>query len=297
MHVDFLIIGQGLAGSLLALYLNKKKQLVVIVDDATINSASLVAAGIINPVTGKRLVKSWQVDACLPAAKQCYLALEQQFKNPIFHSLPIYRLFQNEQEIELWQLRSSETGYADYLGDRLPPQGSSGIESSLGGFLIKGSGYINTALLLQQLREHYATHNQYIDASFHYDDMQIKPAAVQWRDIEANTVVFCEGFAATQNPWFSWLPMQPVQGEILTLKVSGSLPDKIISAGKWLLPIGNNQMKVGATYQWRPLDQKPTSQGRAQLLRAFQHLLPELTVVDVLQHSVGVRPASLDKNP
>ena len=185
MNVDFLIIGQGLAGSLLAWYLIQKKQSVVIVDDASIDSASLAAAGIINPVTGKRLVKSWQVDACLPAAKQCYLTLQQQFRTPIFHSLPVYRLFQNEQDIELWQLRSSENAYADYLGDRLPPQGSSGLENPLGGFLIKGSGYINTALLLQQLREHYAAHNQYIDARFLYYELQIKTAAVEWREIES----------------------------------------------------------------------------------------------------------------
>ncbi|HBA65740.1 MAG TPA: FAD-dependent oxidoreductase, partial [Methylococcaceae bacterium] len=57
MDIDFLIVGQGLAGSLLAFELIQRNAQVMVVDDGREN-ASEVAAGLINPVTGIRLVKS-----------------------------------------------------------------------------------------------------------------------------------------------------------------------------------------------------------------------------------------------
>ncbi|MEY3190936.1 MAG: hypothetical protein RIS10_1053, partial [Pseudomonadota bacterium] len=78
MTIDFLIIGQGLAGSLLAWELINRGCNVIIVDNGKEN-ASQIAAGLINPVTGMRFVKSTNVDDLLPTAKQCYAQLDTIF--------------------------------------------------------------------------------------------------------------------------------------------------------------------------------------------------------------------------
>ena len=56
--VDFMIAGQGLAGSLLAYSLLKYNATVKIVDPQLLVTSSIVAAGIMHPITGRRLVKS-----------------------------------------------------------------------------------------------------------------------------------------------------------------------------------------------------------------------------------------------
>src|SRR4249920_1667894 len=72
MKVDVLIIGQGICGTFLSYYLQKEGKSFLIIDDNNSNSSSKIAAGIINPVTGRRLVTVWMVDDVLPFAWKAY---------------------------------------------------------------------------------------------------------------------------------------------------------------------------------------------------------------------------------
>jgi glycine oxidase len=72
MKYDYLIVGQGIAGSTLAYMLRKKGKQVFIIDKFSPNSSSQVAAGLVNPITGRRIVKSWLADTALPFAFQFY---------------------------------------------------------------------------------------------------------------------------------------------------------------------------------------------------------------------------------
>ena len=74
---DYIIVGQGLAGSILALTLLKKGKSVVVIDNATQNTASKIAAGLYNPVVFKRLVKSWLADDLLPYMDEFYPEMEK----------------------------------------------------------------------------------------------------------------------------------------------------------------------------------------------------------------------------
>lgn len=60
---DYLIVGQGIAGTLLTHFLLKKNKKFLVADLYNPNSASSVAAGLFNPVTGRRLVKTWKADS------------------------------------------------------------------------------------------------------------------------------------------------------------------------------------------------------------------------------------------
>ena len=54
---DFLIIGQGIAGTLLAEELLANQQSVFIIDKYHPNSSSNIATGIVNTITGRKLVQ------------------------------------------------------------------------------------------------------------------------------------------------------------------------------------------------------------------------------------------------
>ena len=62
MQVDTLIIGQGLCGSFLSWNLLKAGQRVMVVDRANPYTATKVASGVINPVTGRRIVRTWEIE-------------------------------------------------------------------------------------------------------------------------------------------------------------------------------------------------------------------------------------------
>ena len=93
MAPDVLILGQGLAGTLLAWECEQAGLTFRIADPGHAGAASVVAAGVVNPVTGLRLVKSWRIEALLPAAREAYRGLEAALGVPLWREMRIRRIF------------------------------------------------------------------------------------------------------------------------------------------------------------------------------------------------------------
>jgi 2-polyprenyl-6-methoxyphenol hydroxylase-like FAD-dependent oxidoreductase len=96
MQIDILIIGQGICGTMLSWFLNKAGKSFLVIDDNNANTPSKVAAGIINPVTGRRFVYSWMIDTVMPFAAETYneigiffnqKIIEQKASSIFFHLL------------------------------------------------------------------------------------------------------------------------------------------------------------------------------------------------------------------
>jgi glycine/D-amino acid oxidase-like deaminating enzyme len=98
MRPDILIVGQGLAGSLLAWELECAGISFVIADRGHSTAATLAAAGIINPITGRRLAKSWRIDVFHPFARATYRALERALGVTLWREMRVRRFFADERE-------------------------------------------------------------------------------------------------------------------------------------------------------------------------------------------------------
>lgn len=296
MHIDFLIIGQGLAGSLLAWELMQRGGKVVIVDDGKEN-ASQVAAGLINPVTGMRLVKSSEIDTLLPAAKQTYRQLADFFRQDFYLEKPMLRLFRSDAEYRAARKRLNDLSYQAYLGDMAAAQAKFDHFVAPHGFWEqKQTGYLLTRPLLACLKDFFIAHNSYRNCDFNADDIQFAPV-LRWREITATRIIFCEGYRVLQNRWFCRLPLQAVKGEILTLEHSIELPDKLVNYGNWLIPLNKQQSRIGATFDHNNLNTEASEQGKAQLLTALKAVSSGLMPVTVISHQANIRPCTLDKQP
>ncbi|MEI6677352.1 MAG: FAD-binding oxidoreductase [Mariniphaga sp.] len=294
--IDFLIIGQGLAGSLLAWELIQRGCKVIVVDNG-IENASQIAAGLINPITGMRFVKSTDVDILLPAAKEYYLNLEDFFQEAFFIEKPMLRIFNNPNEVENAEKRLLNTDYQNYIGNIQAQSGSIQNLSTPYGYLEQlQTGYLLTHTLLDRLKAFFISNNSYRQADFEYQDLLLKPS-LHWQDLLPRQLIFCEGYQAMKNPWFSWLPFQPVKGEILTLQHESSLPDKILNFGNWLIPLNNHQIKIGATFDRENLNTESTEQGKIELYEALGNLSPVLKQSILLNHQANIRPCTLDRQP
>jgi glycine/D-amino acid oxidase-like deaminating enzyme len=296
MTIDYLIIGQGLAGSLLAWELMQRGCSVVIIDNGQEN-ASQVAAGLINPVTGMRLVKSADVDLLLPAAKQCYAQLAEVFLQAFYIEKPMLRLFRSDKELTHCLKRLADPEYQDYLGEvTLPDPTVNMLASSFGFLRQKQTGYLLTRPLLSCLKNFFIESRCYRLAAVDYRDIRLQPC-LRWQDINLKQIIFCEGHHATRNPWFSWLPFQPVKGEILTLQHQSPLPDNILNFGGWLIPLDSRHIRVGATFDRENLNTKPTERGKNALLNALKTLPVDLAQATLINHQANIRPCTLDKQP
>ena len=295
MTIDYLIIGQGLAGSLLAWELIQKNCKVVIIDNGKEN-ASQVAAGLINPVTGMRFVKSANIDKLLPVAKELYLELAGFFQQTFYIEKSMLRLFRNDKELKHCLKRFDDPHYQDYLGAITPPgQYFKNLATAFGFMEQKQTGYLLTRPLLTCLKDFFIDSHCYRQVNIDYQDIHLQPA-LRWQDISPKQIIFCEGHHAINNPWFSWLPFQPAKGEILTLEYQGQLPDKILNYGDWLIPLDSRHFRIGATFDRENLNTLPTGRGKNDLLNALKPVSANLaTQATLLNHQANIRPCTLDK--
>lgn len=296
--LDVLIVGQGLAGSLLGwelLHLGAKIQ---VVDGRLEHAAFPVAAGILNPVTGKRIVKTWEVDRLLPPAKQTYRTLGKAFGEPFFEEKEILRLFKSEAEQQLWEEKRGDPDYADWLGERFSPgQFGDLIHDPYGSFVIRGGGWLAVKPLVETLKRYFEKRHCFIRDTFHYADLVLEENSntVRWKDYQARCIVFCEGFRGEENPWFQWLDYRLSKGEVLDLETDTGFPDYILNKGKWVLPLGDGKARVGATYSWDSMKSGPSITGMAELVKEIREFNQGTFPVNA--HRSGIRPGTNDSKP
>lgn len=296
MQTDFLIVGQGLAGSLLAWELMRRGSHVTVLDKG-MDNASLIAAGIINPITGMRFVKTADIETLLPTALECYANLSDFFGHQFYVAKPMLRIFRDKAELDHCKKRQVPLDYAPYLGELAKPElAAAGFTTPFGYVEQRQAGYLLTAPLLANLKQFFIERNAYRSTSVDYQAIHID-SAVHFEDITAKSVVFCEGYQASRNPWFSWLPFQPAKGEILTLSHELELPDAIVNYGNWLLPIASSNVRIGATFDREQLDTIATEQGKAYLLNTLSSFSASLSKSNVINHQAGIRPCTADRNP
>ncbi len=293
MELDYLIIGQGLAGSLLAWELIQRNQKILIVDHGTDN-ASQTAAGLINPITGMRWVKTHRFDSCFASARQVYRQLEREFRQAFFFEMPMLRFIQSESGLERCQIRQTNPDYLNLIAEILPPDPD--FPDAIALARIHQSGYVATEPLLATLKQFFIQYHSYRQTVFNPADLTLEPQ-LQWQDTKPKRIIFCEGHLGRFNPWFSYLPFQPAKGEVLTAQTSQKLPYTILNYGRWLIPLDNHHFKTGASFDPYSLDMQPSESARHEILKSLQTACPGLHDSTVIRHQAGIRPCTLDKQP
>ena len=88
-EIDYLIVGAGLAGSVLAHQLMLSGKKIAVLNDSQLASSSKVAGGLYNPITGKKFQKSWHAEQLFPYMEEFYRQIEQLIGSTFLHQLPI----------------------------------------------------------------------------------------------------------------------------------------------------------------------------------------------------------------
>lgn len=291
--IDFLIVGQGLAGSALAYTLHKRGQKIGIVADNRPTSTA-VAAGIYNPITGRKLVKTWHAEKLFPFLEHFYQSLERELDTNFLHPCAIYRPYRNIEEQKAYLNQSAHPEIAPFLNTKPDNEPfRSWIHNDFGGLETTVSGWLDTQLFCQSLRTYFEEQNLFYTETF--DSQELDAAHRTWRAIEFDRLIFCEGVSGRGNEWFSWLPFSPVKGELLNLKMEDINTQIIVNQGVWLLPVGEGQFKLGATYDWKDLTWQPTEKATKYLTEKLENWLK--VGYQVQSQQAGIRPATADRRP
>jgi len=292
--IDYLIIGSGLAGiSFSEIALNNNKKILVL--DNTSQNSSRIAGGLYNPVILKRFSEVWQAESQLVMMNQFYVDLRQKIDIEFDFKKPILRKFFSVEEQNNWFSASDKPSLAPFLSTNLVYKKYQGIDSPFGYGEVLQTGYVDTALLVEKYRKYLMTNHLFLEETFDYNVMNFNSDGVTYKNIKARHIVFAEGFGIHSNPYFNDLPLDGTKGELFTIKASGLDLDVIINTSVFILPIGNDLYKVGATYNWKDKTDLPTAEGKAELIERIKEIIN--CDFEIIEHFAGVRPTVKDRRP
>lgn len=245
-----LIIGQGLAGTALAWRLWERGVPFVIADPNEPGTCSKIAAGLITPITGRRVKPSWRVDELLPDAMAFYQRIEQTLGAKFFHPVPLVRLFKEPREIEWWRGRASDEGIGQWVDANAPLVDENLFYAELGGFVQRHSGWLDTAAYLRESRAFFEKENRIVNDLVREDEIEEHTDRICWRGESFSCAVFCRGADERLGTrFFPWLRFECARGVIATLRADLN-EHRLVNRGCWILPRGNGTWRAGSTYEF-----------------------------------------------
>lgn len=295
--LDYIVVGNGIAGSLMAYELIQAGKLVHVLSDDNRPTSSQVAGGMFNPVTGRHLAKTWLADDLFPFLKAYYLALEKKTNARFFHQTGLFRPYTNDKQKQQFLKAIQKHEIAKYVFDTANEKEFEGvIDQELGGLHTSSAGWVDVPELVRVVQDFIIATASYSAEVFEYDELKIEKEYVIYKTLKAKNILFCEGFYATQNPFFNWLPFNPVKGETLIVQTEAPyVPNQIINQGSWVIPLNENTCRLGATYSWHTLDFESTEQAREDLqMKVGRFFKPNYQIIN---QQAGVRPSTTDRRP
>jgi glycine/D-amino acid oxidase-like deaminating enzyme len=295
MTVDFIIVGHGLASVAVIEHLRKHNASFVVFSDENPNSSSKVAAGLYNPVTGRKMKQTWLADQLFPYLEEFYGNLEKSLNAQFLHKKAIYRPFLSLEDQNDWIAKHDKEN--DFIKSIFTSsQYPEFISDNYGGILLDQSGFLDVKEMLEHHKIKLIENSQFINEKLEYEKIGQKENQIIYKDIVSENIIFCDG-PLNQNPFFDWLPTAPVKGEILHIKTEKPLPENVIfNRGVFLVKNPQHDYyRVGATYEWKNLDYKPTEKAKKQLTDKLDDLLN--IEYQIIEQVAGIRPASKDRRP
>ena len=292
--LDYLIIGSGLAGIAFAETALHQNKSILVMDNHSQN-ASLVAGGLYNPVILKRFSEVWQAQEQLLLSDQFYSAISNRLNIQIDYKIPILRKFFSIEEQNNWFAASDKINLAPFLSLDLISKQYEGIDAPYGYGEVLQTGYVNTAILLKNYQNYLLDNQLFLNETFDYSKLLCYDGFIKYKQIEAKHIIFAEGFGMHSNPFFNHLPLDGTKGELLIIKAPGLQLDVIVNTSVFILPLGDDLFKVGATYNWKDKTNVPTDEGKLELVTRVKEILN--CEFEIVKHFAGVRPTVRDRKP
>lgn len=292
--VEYLIVGQGIAGCCFAHKLLKEKKSFLVIDQGTQNSASRAAAGIVNPVALKRLILGWRANDFLHYNTSFYKEIASLLGKGYCSSLPIHKLISSEEDLLFWKNRSKQVELSTYLTEKLlSPEAAYLHKSILKIAEVKQAYRVNVAALLKDFRAFLINNHLLEETAFKADDMS---APYIFRNYRFDHLVFCEGAKGIKNPFFPKLPFGLNKGQIITINNTTISEESILKKQVFVMPSYKPfHFKVGATFSWAWENDLPEKDKTL----IIKEKLSQMLSVDfsIVKEEAGIRPATRDRRP
>ena len=286
--VDYIIVGDGYAALFFAHQLIKNNKSFYLFSEGK-KSASFVSAGIINPAVLKRFTTFWLAQEQIDSLKKTLSEIEGYTHKNYLIEKPILRVFHDEKEKELWLKKSNEISFLsnDFIK----------INSIKNPF---GCGKVNHSARLS-VRDFFTDLMNYLEQNSHlikekFDYNLVKTENSTYKDIQFKNIIFAEGMAVKENPYFSEIPVEANKGHHLEVKISEKIEDDFtIKKKHFIFPLNENTYYYGGTYDREQTHHKIDNSAVEKLINALAEFYPN--DFEVTQVKFGFRPTVKDRRP
>lgn len=297
MHTEFLIIGQGISGTFLSYYLQKEGRSFLVIDNNYVNSSSRIAGGIINPVTGRRMVMVWMADEILPAAWNAYQEIGTDLGIIAISQKNIIDFFPNPF---MWEnfLKRIEEGNSYIKTCEDPGIFNPNFNYEFGCGEISPAYIAHLETLLPSWRQRLLQQDLLLEEDFVFEQLKLTAGKVQYKNIEADKIIFCDGPSGADNPYFKQLPYALNKGEALVVEIPGLPHSHIYKKSMMLIPLQGNDINlfwIGSNYIWDFDNADPTAEFREKTELILKEWLK--LPFKIIEHRSGLRPATLERRP
>ncbi|MCB0754384.1 MAG: FAD-dependent oxidoreductase [Flavobacteriales bacterium] len=298
-QTENLIVGLGIAGLNLCHQLEKAGKSFLVIDRCPENSSSLIAGGIYNPVALKRKLRSWRVDELFPTLITAYSEIDALLGvSTLQHPFPILKPIVSDDDLNEWKTAVKDERLVPYVNavEESVPKGP--FKQDVKAYVtIENAGFVRISKLIASYQNYLNQKGLLLQDEFYHHNINILDDGIEYQGIQADRIIFAEGRFASQNPYFSWLPMRATKGQMLTVRLPESVtPDRIYNQQFLLFPLEEKGLfRLGATYEWGQLDETPTEEATQELLTKVKKTLD--VEIEVLDAQAAVRPTVIDRRP
>ena len=292
--VDYIVVGLGIAGLCICEQLEKHRKKFVVFDIAK-NGSTVVSGGVFNPVILKRFTISWNAKEHITKGLPFYKSLSEKLGVAVFNELPILRILASVEEQNNWAVASDKRELSPFLSSEVIPNSNVNVIAPFGFGKVKSTGRIYPSVLLDAYREYLQKKNKLISEEFDYSQLFSEENSISYKGISARKIIFAEGIAARKNPFFPKQFLIPNKGEFLIVKAPNLRLDVLLKGPVYIIPLGNDSYKVGATYDLSDEDYLVTEHAKVVIIRKLKKMIS--CDFKVIGQEAGIRPTTRNRRP
>lgn len=269
----------------------------MVVDNHHLNSSSMVAAGLWNPIVFRRINKSWLADEVIAELEEFYPATERLLGASFYHSLPLLRKHSSALEADLWAEKEQTDEFRHFLGStrKTGPDDEKLGDFPFGKGRVKGAGYVDLPIFLESAREYLKLKGAFRQMEFTLPDESGEIEQLSIDKQKPKRIIDCRGYRTAASIWWRYLPFGLTKGEVITVRCPGLDLTEVFNAGFFVQPLGNDVYRVGATFNWEDKDEKTTTEARSFLTEKWKKHISR--PIEILDQKAGVRPTVQDRRP
>ena len=258
------------------------------------NTASKIASGVINPITGRRYVRTWMIEEVMPFAVDAYKTLEKKLDCSLINQTNSIDFFATPQMKLAFEDRlPQEQEYLSILQNQ--QQFDHYFNNPFGAGKIHPCWLIDVNIFLEKWREKLMANNDLLDEYFDTGQIEIKAETVCYKGIQASKIIFCDGVNGTENNWFKLLPYAPNKGEALIVEIKDLPRENIYKTNLSIVPWQDDLFWVGSSYEWKFDNPHPTAIFKTKTEALLKQWLK--TPFKTVDHLASIRPANIERRP